>query len=88
MGKLFTLKSARINVDLTQSEVVEILKEKFDYRMTRQKLADYENDASEIPVNLSGFLAEIYFLTVDDIFFGNKSTLSYTYRAKQKQEVK
>lgn len=83
---VFTLKSARVNVDLTQNEVVGILKEKYDYHLTRQKLAEFEKDSSEIPVNLADKLADIYFLTRDDIFFGSKSTLSYTYRISKQKE--
>lgn len=87
MEKLFTLKSARVNVDLTQNEVVSILKQKFNYIITRQKLADYENDSTQIPIDLADKLAKIYFLSRDDIFFGDKSTLSYTYRISNKQEA-
>ena len=63
------------------------MKEKFDYSLTRQKLAEYERDSSGIPIDLADYLANIYFLTRDDIFFGNKSTLSYTCRISKKQEV-
>ena len=36
-----TLGAARVNADLTQKEVVEILREKYDIEITRQKLAYY-----------------------------------------------
>lgn len=85
--KLFTLKSARVTVDLKQDEVVEILKDRFDYFITRQKLAEYERDSTKIPMILAEHLAEIYFLNRNDIFFGDKSVLSYTYRISEKQEA-
>lgn len=84
---LLTLKSARINVDLTQQEVVDILKREYHYELTRQKLAEYEKDSSDIPINLADNLAEIYFLSREDIFFGHKSTLSYTHRLKKHQSA-
>lgn len=81
---LLTLESARRNVDLTQEEVVMLLKSKYGYdKVTRQKLAEYEKDSTNIPINLADILAEIYFLSRDDIFFGPKSTLSYTCRLKR-----
>ena len=84
---VLTLRSARERVSLTQSQVVSILKESYNYALTRQKLASYETDSSGIPIDLADNLAEIYFLTRDDIFFGKESTFSYTYLIKQKQEA-
>lgn len=84
----FTLKAARVNSDLTQDEVVKILLEKYKVRTTRQKLAEYEKDASEVPITLAQNLSEIFGMTTEDIFFGDKSTLSYTFRKlKKKEEV-
>lgn len=82
----FTLKAARVNSDLTQDEVVKILLEKFKVKTTRQKLAEYEKDASEVPITLAQNLAEIFGMTTEDIFFGDKSTLSYTFRKLKKKE--
>ncbi|MGM0260501.1 XRE family transcriptional regulator [Enterococcus sp. AZ102] len=84
---ILTLRSARERVLLTQKETVEILKERFDYPLTRQKLASYETDSTGIPIDLADYLADIYFLTRDDIFFGKESTFSYTYQMKRKQEA-
>ncbi|MCU7356836.1 helix-turn-helix transcriptional regulator [Enterococcus dispar] len=82
----FTLKAARVNSDLTQDEVVKILLDKFKVKTTRQKLAEYEKDASEVPITLAQNLAEIFGMTTEDIFFGDKSTLSYTFRRSNKKE--
>lgn len=73
-----TLKAARVNVDLLQQEVVDILKSKYSVDVTRQRLADYEKNSSNIPIKLADYLLEIYFVSREDIFFGDKSTLSYT----------
>lgn len=83
-----TLKAARVNSDLTQDEVVSILKEKYELGLTRQKLAEYEKDASEVPISLAQKLTDIYGVTTENIFFGDKSTLSYTFRVERKEEVK
>lgn len=80
---LLTLGSARINVDLTQSAVVDILKKDYGLAITRQKLADYEKDSTNIPINIADALSEVYFVSRDDIFFGCKSTLSYSYRKEK-----
>lgn len=86
-----TLKAARVNSDLKQYEVVSILKENYSLAITRQKLAEYENDASEVPISLAQKLADIYGMSTEEIFFGDKSTLSYTFRIdsiRQKEESK
>ncbi|RGW15224.1 helix-turn-helix domain-containing protein [Enterococcus asini] len=82
-----TLGAARVNSDLKQSDVVDILKEKYGVTITRQRLAEYERDASDVPIALAKKLADIYGLTQENIFFGDKSTLSYTFRLKNKKEV-
>lgn len=79
-----TLKAARINSDLTQPEVVEILAKKFDVTMTRQRLALYEKNASDIPIALAKQLSEIYDISYNALFFGSMSTLSYINRSGAK----
>lgn len=81
-----TLKAARVNSDLKQDDVVKILKEKFNLGITRQKLAEFEKDASEVPISLAQKLADIYGMSTENIFFGDKSTLSYTFRVERKKE--
>ncbi|MBS6192041.1 helix-turn-helix transcriptional regulator [Enterococcus hirae] len=73
-----TLAAARVNVDLTQQEVVEILKENYEINITRQKLSDYEKDSTNLPISLAKALTSIYRISEENIFFGAKSTLSYT----------
>lgn len=78
-----SLRSARINSGLTQSEVVNILEKENGIRLTRQKLADFEVDSTEVPINLAKSLSKIYAIPEDNIFFGKESTLSYIFRNKQ-----
>lgn len=80
---LITLKSARVNNDLTQPEVVDILKRDYGIVLTRQKLASIENDSSELGVNQARAFSDLYRVPEDQIFFGPKSTLSYTSRKLQ-----
>lgn len=78
-----SLRSARINSKLKQSEVVKILAETYGIKISRQKLADFEIDSAEVPINLAKALSTIYAIPEDIIFFGEESTLSYTFRNKQ-----
>lgn len=73
-----SLKSARVNKNLVLDEVVNILREKYNYKITRQKLSRYEANSSDISITLAKFLCEIYDTPIDFIFFGDQSTLSYT----------
>lgn len=77
-----SLKAARVNSDLKQKDVTNILKEKYEIAITRQKLAEYEKDSSDVPISLAKKLSEIYGISEENIFFGDKSTLSYTLRRK------
>lgn len=83
-----SLKAARVNSDLTQKEVVKILRESYNVEITRQRLADYENDSTNIPIKLAKQLANIYGISDEYIFFGNKSTLSYTIRLENFKKLK
>ena len=83
-----TLAAARVNVDLTQKEVVEILKEDYGITLTRQKLSDYEKDSTDLPISLAKALTSIYKISEENIFFGTKSTLSYALRLKKSNDVK
>ncbi|EGO8326344.1 helix-turn-helix transcriptional regulator [Enterococcus faecalis] len=82
-----TLAAARVNVDLTQKEVVEILKEKHEINITRQKLSDYERDSTNLPISLAKALTAIYKISEENIFFGNKSTLSYILRCRKSSDI-
>lgn len=82
-----TLGAARVNADLTQKEVVEILREKYDIEITRQKLAYYEKDSTDLPISLAKALTNIYSISEENIFFGSKSTLSYIYKGEKTVSV-
>lgn len=87
-----SLKAARINSDLKQDEVVKILKDNYGVEITRQRLSDYEKDATEVPITLAKRLSTIYNISDECIFFGDSSTLSYTFRVSkfngnEKEEV-
>lgn len=79
-----TLKAARVNSDLTQPEVVDILLEKYGVSLTRQRLAQYEKNSSDIPIALAKQLSSIYDISYNALFFGRMSTLSYTMRVDKK----
>ena len=82
-----TLAAARVNVDLTQKEVAEILKEKYEINITRQKLSDYERDSTDLPISLAKALTTIYGISEENIFFGNKSTLSYIFSGGKSSDI-
>ena len=87
MSKIqISLKAARVNSDLKLVEVVEILKSVYGIEITRQRLSEYERDATDVPINLAKILSRVYDICDDNIFFGDVSTLSYTFRALKKQE--
>lgn len=82
-----SLKAARVNSDLKQGDVVNILKEEYGVVITRQRLAEFEKDATDVPINLAKQLSNIYGISEENIFFGDKSTLSYTFRIKNKENL-
>ncbi|MDT2479091.1 helix-turn-helix domain-containing protein [Enterococcus avium] len=82
-----SLKAARVNSDLKQGDVVNILKESYGVDITRQRLAEYEKDATDVPISLAKQLSSIYGISEENIFFGDRSTLSYTIRMKNKSEL-
>lgn len=61
-----TLKAARVNVDLTQSEVAEKL------GISKQTLVNYELYRTKPDIEMSKKIAKLYNLTVDDIIFFKK----------------
>ena len=82
--KLFiSLRSARTNSGLKQSEVVTILNKHYGIRISRQKLAEYEVNSEDVPINLAKALSGIYSIPENYIFFGKESTLSYINRSSQ-----
>ncbi|MGG5303807.1 hypothetical protein IGJ83_001595 [Enterococcus pernyi] len=75
-----SLKAARVNSDLNQTEVIAILQNSYGLNLTKEQLAEYEDDATDVPISLAKKFSEIYGISDDYIFFGNKSTLSYISR--------
>lgn len=82
-----SLKAARINSDLKQDEVVDILKSVYGIEVTRQRLSEFEKDATDVPINLAKKLSLIYGISENNIFFGDKSTLSYTFRVGKEKKI-
>lgn len=80
---LITLKAARVNSDLKQSETIRILNDKYHIKLTRQRLSQFEDDATNVPITLAMALSKIYDIPYKYIFFGRKSTLSYTKEGKE-----
>lgn len=75
---LITLKAARVNADLTQVETTRILSKKYGITLNRQRLSQFEDDATNVPITLAMALSKIYDVPYKYIFFGRRSTLSYT----------
>lgn len=75
---LVTLKNARTNVALTKKEVVYALDKNHFITITEAELAYYETYSGSIPVEVALSLSQIYTVTIDDIFFSDSSTISYT----------
>ena len=55
------LKAARVNANLTQSEVAEILK------VSKNAIVNYESYRSKPSIDKAKKLAELYGMSVDDI---------------------
>ncbi|MFK4781405.1 helix-turn-helix transcriptional regulator [Lactococcus petauri] len=64
-----SLKAARINSGLTQTEAAKLV------GIHPQTLSKYENDSSEIRNSLVKDLAKIYSIPVDYIFLGENHDL-------------
>lgn len=56
-----TLKSARVNKNMTQSEVVKIL------GISKHTILNWENDKTKIPVYAKKYLALIYNIDFDNL---------------------
>ena len=65
-----TLEAARKNVGLTQKEVADKL------NVHHQTISKYERDSSKIPLNLLFALSELYSISVNNIFLGEKYELN------------
>jgi len=63
-----SLKSARINKDLSRPDVIKLLAEK-DIKITVNTLASYENKTTQPNVTTALALASIYGVDVDNLIF-------------------
>lgn len=63
-----SLKSARINKELSRPQVIKLLAEK-DIKITVNTLASYESKTTQPNITTGLALASIYGVAVDDIIF-------------------
>lgn len=75
---VITLEAARVNKKMTQLEVAKNLSESLNEKITRQRVSYYENHPEDTPVKVAEAFSALYGISLDNIFFANKSTLSYT----------
>ena len=59
----FSLKAARVNAGLTQSDVIKVIK------MSKNTLVNYEKGRSTPDIETGKALARLYGMSVDDIIF-------------------
>ena len=65
----FTLKAARVNVELTRPAVIKRLKDEYGIKISVNTLANYENKQTQPDINTGKALASIYGMSVNDIIF-------------------
>ena len=76
-----TLRALRVNYDLSLEEVAESL------AISSHALFKYEEDSTDIPVELARDLAEYYGISLDSLFLGKKSALKQEFEeAKRKKK--
>ncbi|MGX7394034.1 XRE family transcriptional regulator [Carnobacterium mobile] len=80
-----TLAAARVNVGMKQEEAAEALSAILGEKVTRQKVAYYEQHPDDTPIKFANAFSKIYNISRDNIFFNCESTLSYTI--KNRREV-
>lgn len=64
-----TLKAARVNADMSQNEVAEILTKEFGTKISRQRISNFEAKPANVPPIFGKALADIYGLPIDAISF-------------------
>lgn len=69
MTKQISLKAARVNAGLTQTQAAEKLSEYFGMTISRQRIMRYEGHPSETPLAFGQGFATIYGLSIEDIDF-------------------
>ena len=78
-----TLAAARVNAGMKQEDAAELLTEILDEKVTRQKVAYYEQHPDDTPIKYASAFSKIYDIPRDNIFFNCESTLSYTINSKR-----
>lgn len=68
-----TLRALRVNVGLTAKEVAKVV------GVHQQTLLKYENDSTDIRIDLLAKLAEFYNVDQDNIFLGKQSVLKRNF---------
>lgn len=71
-----TLRALRVNYSLSPKEVADCL------GIPQHTLLSYEEDSSEIPIQLANDLANYYDISLDSIFFGKNSNLKQKFKNK------
>lgn len=66
-----TLKAARVNAGLKQYEVADQLTKYFGQKVSRQRVAYYENHPEEIPLAYGAAFSKIYHWPQDALKFTN-----------------
>lgn len=68
-GTQISLRAARINANMTQSEAAQRLSEYFGMRISRQRVMKYEDNPSKTPPGFGVGFATIYNLPIEAINF-------------------
>ena len=74
--QLFTLSSLRNRLGLTIEDVSKFT------GFSVYKLMKYEEDSTDLPMDMAKIFAELYCVPFQSIFFGKRLTLSYELRKK------
>lgn len=64
-----SLRAARVNAGLTQDEAAEALSDYFGFRVSRQRVMQYEKNPSETPAGFGHGFATIYHIPLEGINF-------------------
>lgn len=66
-----TLKAARVNAGLSQSEAAKSLSSYFGMRVSRQRLAAFEKNPNNVPPAWAEGFSKIYNIPLRDISFAH-----------------
>lgn len=74
MSLRITVKAARVNAGLNQDEVANQLSKYFGKKVSRQRVAYFENNPDQIPQAFGVAFSRIYHWPLDAFNFASKST--------------